>query len=77
MPYKQTESQKMVVEDVMSRYKHGKLKSSSGEKVKSKDQAKAIAMSESGSSKDASPAENKRNLKRAMQKKRESENSYH
>lgn len=33
---------------VMSEYKAGKLKSSSGQKVKSRDQAVAIAMSESG-----------------------------
>jgi hypothetical protein len=33
---------------VMSEYKSGKLKSSSGQKVKSRDQAIAIAMSEAG-----------------------------
>lgn len=32
---------------VMGEYKEGKLKSSSGQKVKSRDQAVAIAMSES------------------------------
>ena len=32
---------------VMGEYKRGKLKSSSGDKVKSRDQAVAIAMSES------------------------------
>jgi hypothetical protein len=35
---------------VMGEYKSGKLKSSSGQKVKSRDQAVAIAMSESGRS---------------------------
>lgn len=35
---------------VMREYKAGKLKSSSGEKVKSRDQAIAIAMSEAGMS---------------------------
>jgi len=35
---------------VMSEYKHGSLKSSSGKKVKSRKQAIAIAMSESGQS---------------------------
>lgn len=35
---------------VMSEYKSGKLKSSSGQKVKSRDQAVAIAMSEAGMS---------------------------
>lgn len=33
---------------VMGEYKEGKLKSSSGQKVKSRDQALAIAMSEAG-----------------------------
>jgi len=35
---------------VMGEYKEGKLKSSSGKKVKSKDQALAIAMSEAAKS---------------------------
>lgn len=35
---------------VMGEYKAGKLKSSSGQKVKSRDQAVAIAMSEAGRS---------------------------
>lgn len=35
---------------VMSEYKEGSLKSSSGQKVKSRDQAIAIAMSEAGRS---------------------------
>jgi hypothetical protein len=39
------------VAKVMREYKSGKLKSSSGQKVKSKDQAVAIAMSEAGYSK--------------------------
>lgn len=36
------------VQKVMREYKSGKLKSSSGDKVKSRDQAVAIAMSEAG-----------------------------
>jgi hypothetical protein len=36
------------VTKVMREYKAGKLKSSSGQKVKSRDQAVAIAMSEAG-----------------------------
>lgn len=35
---------------VMGEYKEGKLKSSSGQKVKTRDQAVAIAMSEAGRS---------------------------
>ena len=41
------------VAKVMREYKAGKLKSSSGQKVTDKDQAIAIAMSESGQSKKA------------------------
>ena len=42
----QTEGQKRKVEKVMHEYKDGDLKSSSGDKVKSRKQAVAIAMSE-------------------------------
>jgi hypothetical protein len=41
---------KAKVGKVMGEYKEGKLKSSSGQKVKSKDQALAIAMSEASKS---------------------------
>jgi hypothetical protein len=41
---------KAKVGKVMGEYKEGKLKSSSGQKVKSKDQALAIAMSEAAKS---------------------------
>ncbi len=44
---KPTKAQKEV-EKVMSEYKSGALKSSSGQKVKSRKQAIAIAMSEAG-----------------------------
>lgn len=40
------------VAKVMREYKAGKLKSSSGQKVASRDQAVAIAMSEAGMSKE-------------------------
>jgi hypothetical protein len=40
------------VHKVMREYKAGKLKSSSGDKVTSRDQAVAIAMSEAGMSKE-------------------------
>lgn len=39
---------KAKVKKVMKEHKAGKLKSSSGDKVKSRDQAVAIAMSEAG-----------------------------
>ena len=44
-------SQKKKVGKVMHEHKHGTLKSGSGKKVKSRKQAIAIAMSESGQSK--------------------------
>jgi hypothetical protein len=44
-------AQKRKVEKVMHEYKQGDLESSSGRKVKSRYQAVAIAMSESGQSK--------------------------
>jgi Family of unknown function (DUF6496) len=46
-----TARQKKKVEKVMHEHKRGTLKSSSGKKVKSRKQAIAIAMSESGQSK--------------------------
>ena len=46
---KMTPSQSKKFEKVYHEYKEGKLKSSSGQKVKSRDQAIAIAMSESRS----------------------------
>ena len=42
------EKMKAKVRKVMREYKAGTLKSSSGDKVKSRDQAVAIAMSEAG-----------------------------
>lgn len=57
----------------MHEYKYGELKSGKGGKggkVKSRKQAIAIALSESGSSKYASKSENKRNLAKTKQKER-------
>ena len=45
-----TARQKSKVKKVMHEHKHGTLKSGSGRKVKSRKQAVAIAMSESGQS---------------------------
>ncbi len=49
MPKKSAGSGEKKVGKVMSEYKHGSLKSSSGEKVKSRKQAVAIALSEARS----------------------------
>ncbi len=46
------DKQKKKVEKVMGEYKEGTLKSSSGDKVTSRKQALAIALSESDQSKD-------------------------
>jgi hypothetical protein len=46
-----TSAQKKKVHKVMHEHKKGTLKSSSGKKVRSRKQAVAIAMSESGQSK--------------------------
>lgn len=48
---KQTPGQQAKVHKVMSEYGHGMLRSSSGQKVTSRFQAMAIAMSEAGLSK--------------------------
>jgi hypothetical protein len=60
-----TQGQKNKVETVMHEFKEGDLHSSSGQKVKNRKQAVAIALSESGRSNQQSP-------KRNREKKRES-----
>jgi hypothetical protein len=57
------------VEKVMKEFKEGKLKSSSGEKVTSKEQAIAIAMSEAGMSKSEDEKDN--NLDKGKEKEEE------
>lgn len=75
---KQSATQKRVTKEVMHEYKQGTLKSGKngkGGKVKSRKQAVAIALSESGSSKYASKSKNKRNLSRTLAKKRSAKKS--
>jgi hypothetical protein len=70
---KQSEGQKETVERVMHEYKHGELKSGpggKGGKVKSRKQAVAIALNESGSSNQQSRSENKQALARTKSKER-------
>lgn len=71
MPKTQTEEQKDIMEDVMHDFKEGDLKTSAGDIVKSRQQAIAIGLSESGSSNQQSKSENKKRLKRTRQKKKE------
>src|SRR5262249_24544619 len=71
---KSTPSQRKPAGRVMHEFKHGELKSGQGgkgRKVKSRKQAIAIALSESGASKYASKGENKRNLARSKRKEAE------
>jgi len=74
MPRHQTPAQQETVERVMHEFKHGELKTAHGtRKVKDRKQAIAIALHEAGSSRNESPAENKRNLRRTKAKERRGE----
>jgi len=58
----------------MHEFKHGELKTARGtRKVKNPKQAVAIALHEAGASKNESPADNKRNLRRTKAKERRGE----
>ncbi len=59
---KETAGQSEVMDRVMHEYKHGELESGSGAKVKSRKQAVAIALKESGESKYDSKSENRKHL---------------
>jgi hypothetical protein len=68
---RQSKGQKATTERVMHEYKKGELESGrSGAKVKSRKQAIAIALSESGSSNRNSPKKNRSNLSRTKSKER-------
>jgi len=54
----------------MHDFKEGDLKTSAGRKVKKREQAVAIGLRESGSSRYETPKENERNLKRTLAKKK-------
>jgi len=69
----QSKGQKATTERVMHEYKEGELKSGrsgAGGKVKSRKQAIAIALSESGSSNRNSPKKNRANLGKTKAKER-------
>lgn len=61
---KETPEQQAIIGKVMHDYKEGDLKSSSGDKVKSRKQAIAIALHEAGASDQETPARNRANLRR-------------
>ena len=68
---KESEPQKETVERVMHEFKHGELRSgTSGQKVKSRRQAVAIALSEAGASNQRSSKENQEHLRRTKAKGR-------
>ena len=71
MPSRQSPAQKKTVRRVMHEYKHGELKTARGKrKVKNPKQAIAIALSEAGASKNDTPKERARNLRRTKSKER-------
>lgn len=67
---RQSKGQSATTERVMHEFKTGELRSSTGGKVKSRKQAIAIALSESGSSNRNSPKTNRANLSRTKSKER-------
>lgn len=70
---KQTDAQKHTIDRVMHEFKEGELRSSTGGKVINAKQAIAIALSEAGTSNQASPKENKRNTARTRGKEKRGE----
>ena len=74
MSPRESEPQKETVERVMHEFKHGELRSgASGEKVKNRKQAVAIALSEAGKSNQQSPKENAERLRKTKAKERRGE----
>jgi hypothetical protein len=71
----QSKDQRGTVERVMHEFKAGELRTGRGKgpKVRSRKQAIAIALQESGSTNKESPAENRRNLSRTRAKERHGE----
>jgi hypothetical protein len=74
MAPRESEPQKETVERVMHEFKHGELRSgTSGQKVKSRRQAVAIALSEAGASNQQTPKENAERLRHTKAKERRGE----
>ena len=74
MAPRESEPQKETVERVMHEFKHGELRSgASGQKVKNRKQAVAIALSEAGASNQQTPRENEEHLRHTKAKERRGE----
>jgi Family of unknown function (DUF6496) len=74
MAPRESEPQKETVERVMHEFKHGELRSGvSGQKVKNRRQAVAIALSEAGASNQQTPKENEEHFRRTKAKERRGE----
>jgi hypothetical protein len=74
MAPRESEPQKETVERVMHEFKHGELRSgASGQKVKNRSQAVAIALSEAGASNQQTPKENEEHFRRTKAKERRGE----
>jgi hypothetical protein len=74
MAPRESEPQKETVERVMHEFKRGELRSgTSGQKVKNRKQAVAIALSEAGASNQQTPKENKERLHHTKAKERRGE----
>ena len=72
MTPRESEPQKETVERVMHEFKHGELRSgTSGQKVKNRKQAVAIALSEAGESNQQTPKENEEHLRHTKAKARD------
>jgi hypothetical protein len=74
MTPRESEPQKETVERVMHEFKHGELRSgTSGQKVKNRKQAVAIALSEAGASNEQTPKENEEHFHHTKAKERRGE----
>jgi hypothetical protein len=72
MARRQSPAQRETIERVMHEFKEGELKTARGKRtVKNPKQAIAIALHEAGASREESPAENRRNLRRTKRKERQ------
>lgn len=72
---RQSKTQKDTVERVMHEFKEGELETGAGRKVKSRQQAIAIALSEAGAANQRSPTENGKRLQQTKARERGAERS--